>query len=88
MDITQFFFYAVLVISTILVVLTLVKSKHTAIQTTLSATYGICALGAVNILSSVTGIAVTVNYLTCFLAAVLSFPGVLMLVVLQILFGS
>ncbi len=88
MGTVQFFFYAVLAISTILVVIALAKGKHTAKHTVLSATYGVCALGAVNILSAVTGISITVNYLTCFMAAVLSLPGVAMLVILQLLFSG
>ncbi len=85
MDFVEILFYAVLAISTVSVVIFLARGKHTLRRTVLSATYGICALGVVNITSAVTGISLAVNYITCFMAAVLSLPGVVMLIVLQIL---
>ncbi len=85
MDFVEIFFYVVLAISTVAVVLFLAKGKHTFRRTILSATYGICALGVVNITSAVTGISLAVNYITCFMAAVLSLPGVAMLIVLQMI---
>ncbi len=85
---TQIIFYAILAISTTLVVAVLTKGQHTLRKTVLSAGCGICSLGTINLLSSITGIAITVNYTTCFIAAVLSIPGVALMFVLELLFAS
>ncbi len=82
----QIILTAILVISTLLVIAVLAKSKNTARQTVFSAACGICSLGTINLLSAVTGLSITVNYLTCFIAAVLSIPGVVLMVVLELLF--
>ncbi len=85
---TQIFFYAALAVSTALVITILAKSHHTVKHTILSAGCGICSLGTINLLSSITGVAITVNYTTCFIAAVLSIPGVALMFVLELLLAS
>ncbi len=83
----QILFIVLLVLATIIVVAVLAKEHQTVKKTLISAGCGICTLGTVNLLSAITGVAVTVNYITCFIAAVLSIPGVALLVVSQLLFN-
>ncbi len=83
----QIFLLILLAVATVVIVAMLAKEQHTVKKTLISAGCGICSLGTINLLSTITGIAVSVNYITCFVAAVLSIPGVVLLVVLQLLFN-
>lgn len=74
-----------LVVSSFFVIRMLAKGPFTYLRAVLSAVYGICALGVINILSVLTGVSITINYVTCLVAVLLSVPGALMLIILKLI---
>ena len=61
------------------------KSKHFFSSVFLTAVSGTGALFAVNMLSSVTGVSIALNYITLSVSAFLGMPGVISLVISQII---
>lgn len=61
------------------------RSGHPVRSTLSAAACGIGALGAVNLLAPVTGVALALNYATAFVTVVLGAPGVITLLLLQLL---
>lgn len=58
------------------------------VRTALSAALtGMGALGAVNLLAPVTGVSLTLNWATSFMAVILGAPGVVTLLLLDLLLG-
>ena len=73
-------------IMSIAVVYLLSKTKKPFVTACKSALSGICALMLVNLTGMYTGCYITVNYITAFVATVLSLPGVVALVLLNLVF--
>ena len=71
-----------LAFGSIVVVLTLIKSGHFIKHLTLSAISGIGALFAVNLLTSVTGVSIALNYITLSVSAIFGISGVIALVLI------
>ncbi len=62
------------------------KAKHPVFTAIKSALCGISALMLVNITATATGCYIAVNYLTAFVATFLSLPGVIGMLILNIIF--
>lgn len=62
------------------------KSKKPLITAAKSALCGVCALMLVNLTSAATGCYIAVNHFTAFVSTVLSLPGVVGLVLLNLVF--
>ena len=73
---------AVLLLGALAVVLCLIKSGHFIRYLFLSAVSGIGALFAVNLLTSVTGVSIALNYITLGVSAVFGISGVIALVLI------
>lgn len=73
---------AVLLLGALAVVLCLIKSGHFIRYLFLSAISGIGALFAVNLLTSVTGVSIALNYITLGVSAVFGISGVIALVLI------
>ena len=63
------------------------KSRHFFSSIFLTAVSGTGALVAVNLLSSVTGVSIALNYITVSVSAFMGMPGVIALVVSQLILG-
>lgn len=61
------------------------QSGHPLRQTAISAACGVGALGAVNLLAPVTGVAIALNWATAFMTVVLGTPGVITLLIMRLL---
>lgn len=61
------------------------RSKHPIRTSFISAVAGISALGAVNMLAPFTGVGITLNWFTSFVAVVLGAPGIIGLLLLNVL---
>ena len=72
----------VLALVSVVVMLTLIKSGHFIRYLTLSAISGIGALFAVNLLTSITGISIALNYITLCISALFGISGVIALVLI------
>ncbi len=79
-------FLILLVGCTLLIIRVLVNGEKTFLHTIFSAACGICGLAVVNLFSAATGVAIAVNYITCFISVVFSVPGVVLLLVAQFIF--
>ncbi len=77
---------AVLGVLSIAVVFSITKSKKPVITAAKSAFSGVAALMLVNMTSVATGCYIAVNQLTVFTATVFSLPGVIGLVLLDLVF--
>jgi len=77
---------AILVLSGILVVYAFTKAKKPVITALKSAVCGISAMLLVNLTSVATGCYIAVNYFTVFIATVLSLPGVVALLFLNLVY--
>lgn len=73
---------AVLLLGALAVVLCLIKSGHFIRYLFLSAVSGIGALFAVNLLTSLTGVSIALNYITLGVSAVFGISGVIALVLI------
>lgn len=73
---------AVLLLGALAVVLCLIKSGHFIRYLFLSAVSGIGALFAVNLLTSITGVSIALNYITLGVSAVFGISGVIALVLI------
>lgn len=73
---------AVLLLGALAVVLCLIKSGHFIRYLFLSAVSGIGALFAVNLLTSVSGVSIALNYITLGVSAVFGISGVIALVLI------
>ena len=73
---------AVLLLGALAVVLCLIKSGHFIRYLFLSAVSGVGALFAVNLLTSVTGVSIALNYITLGVSAVFGISGVIALVLI------
>ena len=71
-----------LALGSLAVALTLIKSGHFIRYLLLSAISGIGALFAVNLLTSVTGVSIALNYITLFVSALFGISGVIALVLI------
>lgn len=69
-----------LAISAVIVLITLIKSGHFIRYLLLSAISGIGSLFAVNLLSSVTGVSIALNYITLAVSSVFGISGVIGLI--------
>ena len=69
-------------LGTVVVALTLIKSKHFIRYLILSALSGIGALFAVNLLSAVTGVSIALNYITLAVSSIFGISGVIALVLI------
>ncbi len=77
---------AVMLIGGIVIIYTFTKAKHPVITAFKSAMCGIAALLSVNLISGVTGCYIAVNPLTAFVATVISLPGIIAMLILNIIF--
>ena len=66
----------------VMVLLTLIKSGHFIRYLMLSAISGIGALFAVNLLTSLTGVSIALNYITLSVSALFGISGVIALVLI------
>lgn len=69
-------------LSTLIVALSLIKSGHFIRYLLLSAISGIGALFAVNLLTTLTGVSIALNYITLAVSAIFGISGVIALVVI------
>ncbi len=76
----------ILAVSGIAVIYAFTKAKKPVITAVKSAICGISAMLLVNLTSAVTGCYIAVNYFTVFIATVLSLPGVIGLLLLNLVF--
>ena len=76
---------AFLLASIVFVSLAAARSKLPLATGLGSAISGVGALAAVNLLSAYTGVSIALNFVTAFVAVVLSVPGVVTLLLLRIL---
>lgn len=72
-------------ISLIAVLAVLKKAKHPFRTAASQATLGLGAFAAVNLLAGYTGVTISLNYFTTFVAVVLGAPGVICILVVRIL---
>ena len=72
-----------LAFGTFIVLLTLIKSGHFVKYLILSAISGIGALFAVNLLTSITGVSITLNYITLAVSGIFGISGVIALVLIN-----
>ena len=70
------------VFSAVIVLLTLIKSGHFLRYLILSAISGIGALFAVNLLTSITGVSIALNYITLAVSSLFGISGVIALVLI------
>ena len=77
---------AILAISGIAVIFAFTKARKPVVTAFKSSLCGICAMLLVNLISAATGCYIAVNYFTVFIATVLSLPGVIGLLLLNIVF--
>ena len=68
-----------LAVSSIIVLCTLIKSKHFFSYLILSAISGIGSLFAVNLLSAITGVSIALNYITLGISSLFGISGVIAL---------
>lgn len=73
------------VISLIAVLAVLKKTKHPFRTAATQATLGLGAFAAVNLLAGYTGVTLSLNYFTSFVAVVLGAPGVICMLVVRVL---
>ena len=66
-----------LALSTLIVLVALIKSEHFIRYLLLSAISGIGSLFAVNLLSSVTGVSIALNYITLSVSSIFGISGVI-----------
>ena len=71
-----------LIVGTIIVATTLIKSGHPIRYLLLSSISGIGALFAVNLLTSVTGVSIALNYITLGVSSLFGISGVIGLLLL------
>ena len=71
-----------LILGTVAVIICLLKSGHFIKYLFLSALSGIGALFAVNLLTSITGVSIALNYITLGISAVFGISGVIALVLI------
>jgi len=76
----------ILCILSLIVIYLFSKSKKPLVTAIKSAAGGVCALLLVNLTSAATGCYIAVNCFTAFVATVLSLPGVVGLVLLNLVF--
>lgn len=76
----------ILAISAAVVIFAFTKAKYPVLTAFKSAMCGICAMLLVNLTSAATGCYIAVNTFTVFIATVLSLPGVVGLLLLNIVF--
>ena len=76
----------VLIISSVFVIYSFTKAKYPLRTAFKSALSGISAMLLVNMTATATGCYIAVNYFTVFIATVLSLPGVIGLLLLNIVF--
>ena len=69
-------------LGTVIVALTLIKTRHFIRYLMLSAISGIGALFAVNLLTSVTGVSIALNYITLAVSGIFGISGVIALVLI------
>ena len=67
----------------VIVLLTLIKSGHFIRYLLLSAISGIGALFAVNLLTSITGVSIALNYITLAVSGIFGISGVIALVLVN-----
>lgn len=67
----------------VIVLLTLIKSGHFIRYLLLSAISGIGALFAVNLLTSITGVSIALNYITLAVSGIFGISGVIALVLIN-----
>ena len=72
-----------LALGAFIVLLTLIKSGHFVRYLTLSAISGIGALFAVNLLTSITGVSIALNYITLAVSSLFGISGVIALVLIN-----
>lgn len=77
---------SVLAVMSVSVIYAMSKNKKPLLTAAKSALCGISALMLVNITSAATGCYIAVNHFTAFVATVLSMPGVIGLVLLNLVF--
>ena len=70
------------IFSAVIVLLTLIKSGHFLRYLILSAISGIGALFAVNLLTSITGVSIALNYITLAVSSLFGISGVIALVLI------
>ena len=75
-----------LIVSAFVVIYAITKAKNPVLCGLKSAMAGICAMLLVNTTSVATGCYIAVNFFTVFMATVLSLPGVIGLVLLNLVF--
>ena len=83
---SSFFIAVLLMISAAAVIYTFTKAKKPVLTAFKSALCGIAALLTVNVTSAATGCYIAVNFLTVSVATFMSLPGVIALVICNILF--
>ena len=77
---------AILAVSGIAVIYSFTKAKRPVLTALKSAVSGISAMLLVNLVSAATGCYIAVNFFTVFIATVLSLPGVVGLLLLNVVF--
>lgn len=79
-------FAVLLIVSGVILLLVMVKSRHFFKALFLSVLQGVSALFAVNLLTAFTGVALSVNAITLAISAVAGIPGVILLLAGRLLF--
>lgn len=79
--------WAVGIVSLVLVSAAASKQHRPVLKSLASAFCGMGALGAVNMLAPFTGVGVVLNYASAFMAVVLGAPGVIAMLLLNLIFG-
>lgn len=76
----------VMLLGGLAIIYTFTKAKHPVATAFKSAMCGVAALLSVNLVSGVTGCYIAVNPFTAFVATVISLPGIIGILILNILF--
>ena len=79
--------YAVSAVVCLWVGVTLVRSRRPVRGLLGSVLQGACALAAVNVTGMFTGVSLGLNWLSCAVSAVLGVPGVIALLLLNVIFS-
>lgn len=77
---------SILALSGIVIIYSFTKAKRPVITAFKSAVCGVSAMLLINLTAAVTGCYIAVNYFTVFIATVLSLPGVVALLFLNIVY--
>lgn len=84
MNIENKTFFGLLIVSMLIILIVMIRSKHFFRCAALSCLSGVAALFAVNLLCEITGFEIAVNPFTLGFSAVMGSPGVILLLVSRV----